>query len=124
MTWAGGIGAGKAVNLGAEYAETQIPDLTTVYFKELVGLLAGPAAVGVAWKLSQNPRHTRKADLIGLTGVELFIDRLFKLGEEVMAPAAAPRLRGPRAPPPGRKTVQHWPFATEQRLPFQSDISW
>lgn len=129
MVWGAGIGGGKAVNMIAEYAEQEIPDLTTYYFKELLGLLAGPAAVGLAWKLSKDPRHLKKADAIGLMGVEMFIDRIAGVAQEQFGigqrPRGPVRRSSPRAPPPGRGNApRHWPFSSQQRLPFQSDITW
>jgi len=129
ISWAGGVGGGKVVNLLSEYAESQNPDLTMYYFKELVGLVAGPAAVGVAWKLSKDPRHERKADAIGLMGVEMFIDRIVKLGAEQFGVVGSRPVRRviTRAPPPGLKASSapgHWPYARQERLPFQSDITW
>lgn len=126
LVWVGGIGGGKAISVISEEAEKNMPDLTAYYFKELVGLLAGPAAVAVAWKLSKNPRHERKADLIGLAGVEMFIDRTAKLAQEQLAPGrVVRRTYRTGAPPPGsRRTTGHWPYSSQQRLPFQSDITW
>lgn len=127
LVWGAGIGGGKAANIGAEYAEQQMPELTEYYFKELIGLLAGPAAVGIAYKLSRNPRHMKKADALGLMGVEMFIDRIAAIGKEQLA-IMGPRVRRPatRAPPPGQnqRPPGHWPYSSQQRLPFQSDITW
>lgn len=129
LVWGAGIGGGKAVNIIADYAEQEIPDLTAYYFKELIGLLAGPAAVGIAYKLSRNPRHIKKADAIGLMGVEMFIDRIAAIGKDAAGIMQPPVRRfAPRAPPPGQRGTQrppgHWPYSSQQRLPFQSDITW
>lgn len=131
LVWTGGVGGGKAVNLVSEYAETSFPELEAYYFKELVSLLGGPAAVAIAWKLSKDPRRNPAyADVIGLAGIELFIDRLAKLGAEFAGIAAPPvnrpvrRRSGPGAPPPGGTAPGHWPYTSQQRLPFQSDITW
>lgn len=122
--WGGGIGAGKVINVAADYAEQAMPTLAPFYFKELVSLVAGPALVGVAWKLSRG-RHEAEADLAGLAGVEMFIDRIVDLGKSAVGIHSAPMgiRRAPQAPPPGFG-VQHSPFTATQRLPFQSDLSY
>jgi len=128
LVWTGGIGGGKAVNLITDYAATQIPELEDYYFKELVALLGGPAAVAIAWKLSKRARADDwKPDVIGLAGVELFVDRIAKLGAEFLGIAEPPRKfpgRRPGAPPPGSNAPKHWPYTSQQRLPFQSDVTW
>jgi hypothetical protein len=127
LVWGGGIGAGKLVDWVSAYLDMTVPGLTNYYFKELVGLLGGPAAVGIAWKMSRG-RHQAEADAIGLAGVEMFVNRVFKMAEQatgvVERPVTAPRgMFAPRAPPPGQG-IQHWPYTTQQRLPFQSDLTW
>ena len=122
--WAGGLGTGKVAQVLTDLAEANVPELAQYYFKELVGLIGGPAAVAIAWKLSY--RRPMLADLIGLAGIELFIDRLAKVAGDQLGFIAAPQgRRGLGAPPPGtHPTPGHWPYATQQRLPFQSDLTW
>jgi len=122
--WAGGLGGGKVATILTNLAEANVPELANYYFKELVGLIGGPAAVALAWKMSA--RRPMLADLLGLAGIEMFIDRLAKVAGEQLGFIASP---GPqaflRAPPPGtHPTPGHWPYATQQRLPFQSDLTW
>lgn len=125
--WGSGIGIGKVGNLGADYAETAMPTLTNFYFKELVSLVGGPVLVGVAMKLSKG-RHQTEADVAGLAGVELFIDRVVKMGAQALGIQGAPVRVMPRAPPPGflgnHGAPGYSPYATQQRLPFQSDLSY
>lgn len=133
VKWAGGVGLGEAVGYLTGYAEQANPNLKALHFGELVELVGGPAAVGVAWKLSKNPRHEQIADFVGLAGVGLFIHRLGKL----IAPAFglsgvySPGVQHvqypmgmPQAPPPGFGGVQHSPITSLQRLPFQNDMTW
>ena len=125
MVWGAGIGGGKGVNILAEYAEKEMPDLTAYYFKELVGLIGGPAAVALAWKLQRNGRMTiAKTDAIGLAGVEMFIDRVAKLAQQQFGIGRRGIRRPTGAPPPGRRHPGYSVIATQQRLPFQSDVSW
>lgn len=124
--WAGGLGTGKVAQILTDLAEANVPELAQYYFKELVGLIGGPAAVAVAWKISY--RRPMLADLIGLAGIELFIDRLAKVAGDQLGFVAAPAPRsrsGLGAPPPGtHPTPGHWPYSSQQRLPFQSDLTW
>jgi len=124
--WVGGIGLGKAVSLGSAYAESMDTSgqLSSFMFKELVGLIGGPAAIAIAWKLSRNPRTEKLADIAGLAGVEMFIDRLTKYALEMSGQVWPQRII--RAPPPGGVPFpgRVGPFAQYERLPFQSDITW
>lgn len=126
LVWGVGVGGGKGVNMLTDYLVTANPALENWHFAELVGLLGGPAAVAVAWKLGEGRVHEAESDAIGLIGVEVFIDRLAKIAQKFFGRPGYYPGAPPGAPPPGSHAPppQHWPYSTQQRLPFQADVTW
>jgi len=127
IVWTGGIAGGKVVSVLSKYAETKNAKLVDYYFKELVGLVGGPAAIALAYYMSEKQGDTAISDFIGLFGATLFIDRLvnFAAGElDITIGSRVSPASVPRAPPPGSYPVRISPYAAQERLPFQTDMTY
>jgi len=124
IIWTGGIGGGKVVSLLSNYIETTNPSLKAMWFKELVGLVGGPAAVALSYYMSSRRGDTKLSDFIGLMGIELFIDRLVNFAASTMGIPVGSPPGFIHAPAPGSYPVRISPYAAQERLPFQTDMTY